>query len=114
MKKTYAREEAERLFPLLCSIGREIRSRIAEADRVQGRIAALAPTRRVHGAELARLESELSLQRREQRRAERELARLGCRLDEDAVARILIPAGRREHVVEGFLGRTRFEPAPFA
>ena len=114
MKTTYAREEAERLLPLLRSIGREIRFRSGEATRLQNRIAALFPTRHVHGEELRRLEAELATQRRELRLSERELARLGCRLDRRAVAKILIPAGREDHVVEGFLAQTRFTPAPLA
>ena len=112
MKKTYRREEAERTLPLLRSIGREASDRMREMRRIAGRIAVLFPRRRVHGEEIRRLESELSVQRRELRHARRELERLGCRLDDGAEARILIPADRGAHVVEGFLSQTRFAPAP--
>jgi chromosome segregation ATPase len=112
MQRTFERDEAERLFPLLRSIGREVRTRTARVSLLEERVAALAPTRHVHGEELGRLESELSTQRRELRRAEEELERLGCRLEGDET-RILIPAELSVHVVEGFLGQTRFEPSPF-
>ena len=54
----------------------------------------------------------LATQRRELRHAEAELARLGCRLDHDERVRILIPAERDDHQVEGFLEQTCFRPAP--
>jgi hypothetical protein len=111
MKQSYEREEAERLVPLLRSIGREVRARQSELARIEDRMSALRPTRHVHGDELARLESERSTHCRALRHAEEELARLGCRLDEGEAVRILVPADRSEHQIDGFLGQTCFRPA---
>jgi hypothetical protein len=113
MNKTYQQDEAQRLYPLIRSIGREISARSAELARIRDLVAALAPTGHVHGEQVRRLESEASTQLREIRHAEKELSRLGCRLEADGTVRILIPAEKDDHVVEGFLGCTRFAPAPF-
>lgn len=107
MKNELEREEAERLLPLLRSIGREIRSRAIEAARIQHLIESLRPGCPVHRLEIRELQSQLSAQVREKRRAEKELQRLGCRADAN---KILIPAPSGEHVLQGFCEATQFVP----
>jgi septal ring factor EnvC (AmiA/AmiB activator) len=108
MKKSFARRDAERLLPLLRSIGREIRDRSRVIDAQEERLAALSETRDEHRLEIAQIESELSLNRRELRRIERELAELGCDLDADHPLRILIPGRGETFAWERQLDRTQF------
>lgn len=86
------RRDAERIVPLLRSIGDEIRERSALIDMLEDRLAGFSSTREDSRVEIANIESELSLHRRELRRTERELNELGCGLDADHPLRILIPA----------------------
>jgi len=72
---------ADALSPLLRSIQREITERMLTLQASEERLEAFHSTRQVHPAEFARLQSEVSLQRRELRRIEGELARLGIRFD---------------------------------
>jgi hypothetical protein len=104
--KRFDREDAERLVPLLRSVGREIRERsekIAELEALLG------------GTDLERgrrLESELALNRRELRRVERELAQLGCNLDADHPLRILIPGDGEQFAWETRADQTKFYRKP--
>lgn len=113
MNKTFARQDAERMMPLLRSIGREIRERTRTLARLEQELAArseapLARDRGEHDAETHALESQLSLHRRELRRVEKELARLGCDLDLDHPLRILIPGVGGAWAYEGQLDDTSF------
>lgn len=73
----------ERLTPLLRSIQEEITERVQRIEALEGRLEAFASTRRVHAEEIAQIESELSTNRRELRRIEQELSRLGVPFDAD-------------------------------
>jgi len=72
---------SEQLSPLLRSIQREITERTLALRSSEERLEAFRETRQVHSAEYARVQSEVSLQRRELRRIESELSRLGIRFD---------------------------------
>lgn len=100
MMKAYDRNHAQRLLPLLRSIGNELAERLHEVRILQGRIA--VHERRggdVH--ELLDLKATLATQRRELRLTAKELERLGCTLDESHPGRILIP-GADGDVAHGF------------
>jgi len=103
MDKTYEREDAERMMPLVRSIGREIK------DRTRA-IQALEYRRAVSGGELAgSFDAELSMHRRELRQVTKELDRLGLSVDESDPLRILIPGASGSWACEG-LDDTRFRP----
>jgi chromosome segregation ATPase len=106
--KSFARKDAERLMPLLRSIGREMRERTKAIDSLEQRLEALSDSRRVHGEEIASLESQLSNHRRELRRIESEVGQLGCNLDADHPLRILIPAEGGALAFEGPLDDTQY------
>ena len=110
--RTYALKEAERMVPLLRSIGREIKSRLKATEAIQKRIEGLSRSPRKNELEIFNLEAELSVQRREIRCSEKELERLGCSLDADHPLRILIPSPAGHWTFEGPLDDTRFHPAP--
>ncbi|MCC7011294.1 MAG: DUF2203 family protein [Planctomycetes bacterium] len=107
-KKSFARRDAERLLPLLRSIGREIRERGTAIDELERRLSDMSEDREGQRLEIMRLESVLSTQRRELRRVERELAELGCNLDADHPLRILIPGRGETFAWEGPLDQTHF------
>ena len=106
--KSFDRKAAERMMPLLRSIGLEMRERTREVDRLEQRLDALTESREIHGEEVASLESQLSNHRRELRRIETELGHLGCTLDADHPLRILIPAEGGALAWEGRLGDTQY------
>jgi len=106
--KSFARSEAERLLPLVRSIGREIEERNRALAALERRMATLSIDQLEQREELARLEGQLSTQRRELRRAEKELATLGCSLDVDHPLRVLFPGRGETFAWEGPLGRTSF------
>jgi hypothetical protein len=84
---------SEQLSPLLRSIQREITERTLALRSCEERLEAFRETRQVHGAEYARLQSEVSLQRRELRRIQSELSRLGISFDaEDPRPILAVPA----------------------
>ena len=91
MNNRFTPERAERLLPILRSIAREIGERSRAIERLESALA--SATTRPRGADVrARaVSAELAHQRRELRFAQRELARLGCALDEDHPLRIRIP-----------------------
>lgn len=111
-KKSFARRDAEQLLPLVRSIGREIGERSRATTALEARLTELSEERDAHRDEIAHIESELSTQRRELRRIERELAELGCNLDEDHPLRILFPGRGETFAWEGPLGRTNFYRRP--
>lgn len=93
MLKTYDRETAERLIPLLDSICVEIEERraaILSAELEQRRPSSVASEEA--GADLAAL---LSNHRREVRAARAEITRLGCLLETGGTCSVLIPGDDR-------------------
>jgi hypothetical protein len=106
--KSFARKDAERLLPLLRSIGGEIRERGRAIDGLEERLSTLSDERYRYRGEIARIEAELACHRRELRRVERELGELGCNLDADHPLRILIPGHGERFAWEGRLDRTKF------
>jgi len=107
MNKTFARQDAERMMPLLRSIGREIRERTSVLARLEAQLS-LHTTRARRDAEVRALESQISLHRRELRRVNQELGHLGCDLDADHPLRILIPTPDGAWAYEGQLDDTNF------
>jgi hypothetical protein len=108
--RTYALQEAEKIVPLLRSIGREIKSRQRAADEMRKHLASLRAQRRVDGDKPSadNLEAQIATHLRELRSAEKELERLGCRLDEEHPLRILIPSPNGDWAFDGHLEETRF------
>jgi len=110
-RRTYALKDAERIVPLLRSIGREIKARHRAAQTIQRRLEILRGLKRAPTdgpSEVDGLEAELATHLRETRSAERELERLGCRLDEQHPLRILIPSPNGDWAFDGHLDETRF------
>ncbi len=73
--------DAQRSLPLVRAIAREVRERTQLLESLEARSAG--------GERGPRIEAELSLQRRELRSCERELARFGYAIDADDPHRIL-------------------------
>jgi hypothetical protein len=88
--ETQAQMDAERMLPLLRSIGQELLDRTRAIEALEAKLEARAPARQVPDQDGAQLEAELALHRRELRSVERELSRLGCSLDADHPLRILV------------------------
>ena len=98
MKKAYEPERAEKLVPLLISISREIRERGHAIQVLEGK----SKKRKGKGDPVdPATEARLATERRELRLALRELARLGCVLDELHPFRILIP-GKAGDLLGGY------------
>lgn len=106
--KSFARHDAERLLPLVRSIGREIEERTRTAAELVERLTRLSAAAPDDRDDVTRLESELSTARRELRRAEKELENLGCSLDGDHPLRVLFPGSGETFAWEGPLDRTTF------
>ena len=106
--KIFARHDAERLMPLLRSIGREMRERTRAIDSLEERLTASSNSRNVDGDVIATLEPQLATHKRELRRIESELAQLGCNLDADHPLRILIPAEGGALTYDGPLDDTQY------
>ena len=109
-QRTYALKEAERIVPLLRSIGREIKARRRAADEMQKHLDELRTEPRAGGGadSAGHLEAQIAIHRREVRNAEVELERLGCRLDQEHPLRILIPSPTGDWAFDGHLEDTRF------
>src|SRR5947208_2348457 len=94
----YTREGAERLVPMLRSIGGEIGERTRSVERLERSLGSRSSTRPGMPVSMAvkGLEASLAQQRRELRLAKQELARFGCALEG---TRITIPGedGTLEH-----------------
>jgi hypothetical protein len=110
-KGGFARKDAERLLPLLRSVGREIRERSLAIAELENRLDARLPDARSPQAR-RQIESELAIHRRELRRIERELAQLGCNLDADHPLRILIPGNGEQFAWEDRTDKTQFYRKP--
>ena len=105
-KEVYAEEEAQRILPLLVSIGREIKNRARENDEAETRMGRLVSPADAHAK--ATLQAELAVHKRELRKTLKELEELGCKLDADHPLRILIPGFSGPMAFEGSLERTAF------
>ena len=81
IQTTRTKEDPERTLPLLRAIGREVRERTRIIEALEARA--------VGGDNSVGLEAELSIQRRELRACEKELARLGYGIDADDPHRIV-------------------------
>ena len=111
-RRTYALKEAERIVPLLRSIGKEIHGRRKAAEEIQKRLELVRRVARSENAVVRNLEAELATHLREIRASERELEHLGCRFDERHPFRILIPSSEGAWAFDGNLDDTRFYTAP--
>lgn len=111
-KPAYAEPEAEKLVPLLVSIGREVKNRIRAIDAIEQELSKYGPTRPAKDGQAAELHAQLSTHKRELRLALKELERLGCELDADHPLRILIPGLNGAMAFEGSLEKTQFRLRP--
>ena len=109
-KRTYVLKEAERIVPLLRSIGREIKARQRASDEMQKHLETMRAKPLVNGqARTAdEVEAQIAIHLRELRSAEKELERLGCRLDQEHPLRILIPSPNGDWAFDGHLEDTRY------
>ena len=113
-RRTYALKEAEKIVPLLRSIGREIHARRVSAAETQKRLEYVKGLARRESPAIAELEARIAVQLREIRSCERELEHLGCSLDEQNPERILIPSSDGSWALDGNLDDTRFYASPAA
>lgn len=110
-RRAYALQDVERMVPLLRSIGREIKARHRAAESILKRLETQRARPRRSNEDRTHtlgLEAELATHLRETRSAEKELERLGCRLDEQHPLRILIPSPNGDWAFDGHLDETRF------
>ena len=111
--QVYAEPEAEKILPLLVSIGREIKNRMRSIDELQEQMLARArPSTSEKTEEKTRLVAQLAVQKRELHASLKELERLGCKLDADHPLRILIPGLNGPIAFEGSLEKTSFRLRP--
>ncbi len=80
---------AERMAPLIRSIAKEVEDRSRAIERLENGLAELSAGPGDRTLEIRRIEEVLFLQRRGMERVEKELARLGCRLDAEHPERIV-------------------------
>jgi hypothetical protein len=107
-RRTYALKEAERMVPLLRSIGREMKARRSAAEEIHKHLESLRIRSSGPMSDVSSLEGQLATHLREMRGAEKELEHLGCRLDEQHPLRILIPSPDGDWAFDGHLEDTRF------
>ena|SRR5690349_5822133 len=110
--RIYALKDAERIVPLLRSIGREIQTRRRAADQIEGCLEGTSPRSHEERVAASNLEAQLATHLRELRSAEKELERLGCRFDDQNPDRILIPSPNGHWALDGRLDDTHFYAAP--
>jgi hypothetical protein len=111
-KHVYAEPQAEKLLPLLVSIGREVKNRIRAIDELEQKLSKYGPSNPPRDPEATQAVAELAMHKRELRTALKELERLGCELDADHPLRILIPGLDGPMAFEGSLEKTRFAFRP--
>ena len=111
-RRIYALKEAEKIVPLLRSIGKEIHLRRHAAEELQKRLDLVRGLTRTDTSVRQNIEAELATHLREIRASERELDHLGCRLDDRHPLRILIPSSDGAWAFDGSLDETRFYTAP--
>jgi hypothetical protein len=109
--QVYAETEAEKILPLLVSIGREIKNRMRSIDEIEEKVAR-RPSTTAKSEETARLVAQLAINKRELQASLKELERLGCKLDADHPLRILIPGLNGPIAFEGSLEKTSFRLRP--
>lgn len=102
-RNVYDKARATRLVPILRSIMQEIVERTTAIEDLEAQLDAHSePPRRRSGAdERLAVQAALATHRRELRRANQELPRIGCARDDDHPARILIP-GESGDIHDGF------------
>jgi len=113
MRKAYDNRSADRLVPLLRNIHKELRERSDAVRRLENRVRNLSE-QELDSTVFYNLQAELATHHRETRLAKKELARLGCALDESHPYRVLIP-GVNGELEPGFawaLGDTRVQATP--
>ena len=108
----YAEPQAEKLLPLLVSIGREVKNRLRAIDELEQQLAHYGPANPPRDPEGTEAVAQLALHKRELRLALKELERLGCDLDADHPLRILIPGLNGPMAFEGSLEKTQFRFRP--
>lgn len=102
--KSYDRERARALLPLLTSISAEIEERQTAIGRLTERIEALSVAPHAHQDEILRLQAEVATHKRELRYVGNELESLGCEVDENGPLTIRIP-GLSGSLEKGFAWR---------
>ena len=100
--------EARRMLPLISSIARETRDRTDAIRRLEARLEELSTHRDEPITEIRQAESDLFLQRREFEHVEKELARLGCRVDAERPLRIVCSLAGRPWSYEERLDETGY------
>ncbi len=100
MKKSYDRENANKLVPLLESIAAEIRDRLALVRELDDQVASISEDS-LETTRYLNLLAELATHRRELRLAKKECEGLGCVLEEGQPTRIYIP-GSNGKLKSGF------------
>ena len=88
-QETLILRSAEKMTPLIRSIAKEVEDRSREIERLESELEQLSARTGDRMLEVRRVEEDLFLHRRGMERIEKELARLGCRLDEDHPERIV-------------------------
>ena len=111
-KPVYAEPEAEKLLPLLVSIGREVKNRLRAIDAIEQELAKYGPAKPARDAKATELIAQLATHKHELRTALKELEHLGCQLDADHPLRILIPGLNGTLAFEGSLEKTQFRLRP--
>ena len=112
MKHVYAEPQAEKLLPLLVSIGREVKNRIRAIDELEQQLARYGPSNPPRDQAGADAIAQLAVHKRELRSSLKELERLGCDMDADHPLRILIPGLNGPMAFEGSLEKTQFRFRP--
>lgn len=99
----YDKARAILLVPMLRSIMQEIVERTAAIETLEAQLETLSEPRyrRTHSEDRLAVQAALATHRRELRRANQELPRIGCARDDDHPARILI-RGESGDLQEGF------------
>jgi hypothetical protein len=111
-KRTYAEPEAEKLLPLLVSIGREVKNRMRAITELEQKLAASRASKGSRDPAARETIAQLAMHKRELRTSLEELERLGCDLDADHPLRILIPGLNGPMAFEGSLEKTQFRFRP--
>lgn len=111
-KRVYAEPQAEKLLPLLVSIGREVKNRIRAITELEEKLAHYSPANPPRDEAGGELIAQLAIHKRELRLSLEELERLGCDLDADHPLRILIPGLNGPMAFEGSLEKTQFRFRP--
>lgn len=97
-----------RMLPLLRSIVTEVKERTCAITHLEGSLAALAGTRRIHQREMYDLEARLACQRQALRSVDKELARLGWSFDADDSSRLRFHGGHGQPDLSVRLDQTCF------